>query len=220
MWIFPLIATFISSLFSGAVMRRYWSGGNAAHLAWAFALFVFAAATACDFIGSISGWTPLVAKVYYFAGAVVVVGYLALGTLYLLAPRAVAHAWLALMLAASVVAIVLLAGSGVDQFKLVHGDEPGWKAIEKPGLLVAITISINTAGTLILLGGAAYSVIRRRYPLPNILIAAGMLIVAFGGTLSRFGRYEFQSIGQAAGIIVIFAGFLMTSKAAGKREVA
>lgn len=214
MWIFPLIATFISALFSGAVLRQYGESRNPAHLAWAAALFIFAVATACDLIGSFSAWNPLVARVYYLTGATLVVGYLALGTLYLLASRKVAHAWLAVMAAVSVLAVVLLAGADVDQYALAHGNEPGWKAIEKPGILTAMAVSVNSAGTLILLGGAAYSAWRRRYPLANILIAAGTLIIAFGGTLTRFGRYEYQSIGQAVGIIVIFIGFLLTTKMA------
>ena len=220
MWIFPLVATFISALFSGAVLRQYSNSANPAHLVWAGALFIFAVATACDFIGSFSAWTSLVAKVYYFTGATVVVGFLASGTLYLLAPRKLAHAWLAAMVAVSIMAIILLAGAGVDQYQLIHGSEPGWKAIEKPAALTVLAVSVNIAGTLVLLAGAVYSSVRRRYPLANILIAAGTIIVALGGSLTRLGHYEFQSIGQAVGIVVIFAGFLMTAPLAGRQPQA
>lgn len=220
MWIFPLVATFVSALFSGAVLRQYSNSRNPAHLAWAGALFVFAIATACDFIGSFSEWTSLVAKVYYFTGATVVVGYLALGTLYLLAPRKLAHAWLAVMAAVSLLAIILLAGADVDKYQLIHGSEPGWKAIERPALLTVLAVSVNIAGTLILLSGAVYSAIKRRYPLANILIAAGTITVALGGSLTRLGRYEFQSIGQAAGIFIIFTGFLLTASVSEKEQSA
>lgn len=219
MWVFPLVAAFISAFFSGIVTNKYMARRHPAHLAWALALFIFAVATACDFLGSFSGWTSFIAKMYYLAGATVVVGYLGLGTLYLLCPRPVAHVWLAIMLVATLLAVVLLAGAGVDAAALKSETEPGWKAIEKSALLTGLAVAINSLGTLILVVGAVYSAVYRRYPLANILIAAGTLIVAAGGGLTRLGHYEFQSIGQAAGIIIMFIGFLMTITAAsGKRS--
>ncbi|MHB8923423.1 MAG: hypothetical protein ACYC51_08530, partial [Thermoleophilia bacterium] len=207
MWIFPLVASLIAALFAGAVSRQYLVRHNPAHLAWAVALFIFAVGSACDFIASVSGWTPFLARLYYLTGAVIVVGFLAAGTLYLLAPRRVAHVWVALMLVVTVIAIVLLDRAGVDRARIQAGIDPGWKAIDKPALLTAFAISVNTLGTVILVAGAAWSAVYRRFPLANILIAAGTLIVAGGGSLTRLGHYEYQSIGQAVGLIVIFLGF-------------
>ncbi|MBI5870440.1 MAG: hypothetical protein HZB44_05705 [Actinobacteria bacterium] len=212
MWILPLIATIVSALFSGIVFRQYLERRNPAHLSWAAALFLFGIGTACDFLASLSGWTPLIAKVYYLTGATVVVGYLALGTLYLLAPRRIARIWLALMLLATVTAIIMLAGAEVDPVKLRSEAESGWKAIDRPAALSAMVIAINSIGTLILVAGAAYSALYRRYTRANILIALGTLVVALGGSLMRLGHYEFQSVGQTAGITIMFAGFLMTMK--------
>ncbi|MHB0867120.1 MAG: hypothetical protein ACYC6B_07680 [Thermoleophilia bacterium] len=117
------------------------------------------------------------------------------------------------MLAVTVVAIVLLDRAGVDLARIQAGIDPGWKAIDKPALLTALAISVNTLGTVILVAGAAWSAVYRRFPLANSLIAAGTLIVAGGGSLTRLGHYEYQSIGQAVGLIVIFLGFLMTTAA-------
>lgn len=214
MLIFPLIATIISAFFSGIVFRQYLTRRNPAHLSWAFALFLFGVGTACDFLASVGGWTPLIARTYYLTGATVVVGFLALGTLYLLAPRPVARVWLVLMAGATILAIFLLAGAEVDPVKLKSETDPGWKAIDKPAMLSGMVVAINSLGTLILVVGAAYSAVYRRFALANILIAAGTLIVAGGGSLMRLGHYEFQSIGQALGIIVMFTGFLMTMAAA------
>ncbi|MBE0429286.1 MAG: hypothetical protein IBX61_05380 [Thermoleophilia bacterium] len=213
MWIFPLIATVISALFAAVLMRQYFARRNPANLVWSVALVIFAVGSACDLAGSISGWTPFIARLYYLSGAVIVVGYLAAGTLYLLAPRTIAHIWLVLMLAVTVTGTILLATASVDQAMIDAGDEPGWRAIDKPPLLTVLSISVNSLGTAILVGGAVYSAVYRRFPLANILIAAGALIIAGAGTLTRLGQYEFQSIGQAIGIIVIFAGFLMVSRA-------
>lgn len=220
MWIFPLIASLIAVVFAGALARRYFSSRNPAQLVWVAAMLIFAAAAACDFIGSLSGWTPFIAKLYYLTGATIVVGYLAAGTLYLLAPRPVAHIWVLIMLGITVIATIILAGAPTDNSILEAGAEPGWKAIERPPLLTGLVVAVNSLGTLILIGGAIYSAIRRRYPVANILIAIGALILASGGTITRFGRYEYQSIGQAVGIIVIFIGFLMTTGARGSTKSA
>ena len=224
MWIFPLAAALISALFSGIVLFQYSARRHPAHLAWAAALFIFAVASACDFLGSIGGWTPFISKVYYLCGATVVVGFLGLGTLYLLAPRRVARVWLAAMLVITAVSAIMLARAGMDRTALAAGAEPGWKAIQKPAILTVLAIAVSSIGTLILVGGAIYSAVFRRLPLANILIAAGTLIVAGGSSLSNLGRYELQSIGQAAGIMVMFAGFLLTmsgvKKAAAARAAA
>jgi len=219
MWALPLTATIISALFSGIVFRQYLERRNPAHLAWAAALFLFAVGTACDFLASASGWTPFIARTYYLCGATVVVGFLALGTLYLLAPKRLAQIWLALMIAATVAAIILLAGAEVDPLKLASETEPGWKAIDKPAALSAMVMAINILGTIILVAGAVYSAVYRRYALANILIASGTFVVAAGGSLMRLGYYEFQSVGQAAGISIMFAGFLMTMKPPAKEPV-
>ncbi len=213
MWIFPLFATVISAFFSGIVLRLYLTRRNPAHLAWSFALFLFGLGTACDFLASVSGWTSLIAKTYYLTGAMVVVGYLALGTLYLLAPRKVANLWLALMVGATVFSIILLAGAEVDPIKLKSDTEPGWQAINRSTLIKIMMILINSTGTLIIAGGAIYSALRGRYRRANILIATGTLIVAMAGSLATFGRPGFHSIGQAIGITVMFTGFLMTMTA-------
>ena len=62
---------------------------------WAAAFLLFTVAAACEVIGSAIGWSPTLARVYYLTGAVLVVGVLALGELYLLLPgrMPVDHTW-------------------------------------------------------------------------------------------------------------------------------
>ena len=76
-------------------------------------------------------------------------------------------------------------------------------------------------GTVILVGGAAWSAYGtwRRHGAPsrlvaNILIAAGALIVASVSTLTRlFHAYELFYVGQAIGVLVMFAGFMAAQRA-------
>lgn len=219
MWIFPLLATLVSAVFCGVVLRQYLASRRPAYLAWTVALFIFAVATACDFLGLYSGWTVAVVKVYYLAGGTLVVGYLAAGTLFLLAPRSLAYAWLTLMLVITVAASVMLAGASVDEAemqRLVAENKPAYEAIESSPLLKAQVMVANIAGTIILVGGALWSIVRRRYLAANALIAAGALIMASGGSMMEAtGSYAVQSVTQTVGIAVLFAGFLMAMAARG-----
>jgi len=150
---------------------------------------------------------------------------LALGTIYLLAPRFGRPAlWVLLVLAAiglaGIIGATLQPGlldtrqvPSVDTIRLEHG------SFNVIALIMAAVV--NSVGTVILVGGAAWSAYGtwRRHGAPsrlvaNILIAAGALIVASVSTLTRlFHAYELFYVGQAIGVLVMFAGFLAAQRA-------
>src|SRR3712207_6777925 len=53
-------------------------------IVWTIAFLVFAIAAGSELAGTFTEWTPALARIYYLAGAVLVVGLLGLGELYLL----------------------------------------------------------------------------------------------------------------------------------------
>ncbi len=78
-----------------------------------------------------------------------------------------------------------------------------------------LTPFFNLYGTLLLVGGAAYSAWifwRKRILLHrvigNVLIAIGALLPAFGGVFSRLGIGGALYISELLGAILLFAGFL------------
>jgi hypothetical protein len=82
------------------------------------------------------------------------------------------------------------------------------------GFVRVLTPIFNIYGTVALVGGALYSawLFLRKQILPNrvlgnVLIAAGGLLNALGGTLARPGREEFLPISQLLGAILIYIGF-------------
>lgn len=82
MFIFPLIATLISLVFSGLLLRQYSQKQKPHQLAWAIALLMFSIGALAETLATISGWNELLVKIYYLFGGTLVVGYLGLGTLY------------------------------------------------------------------------------------------------------------------------------------------
>lgn len=95
-------------------------------------------------------------------------------------------------------------------------------ALVKHTVLRIIAIFLNSVGSLVLIGGALYSAIvsisnkklDNRF-IGTALIAAGAFITASGGTLSGIAGLSGQivlSITITAGIIIMFIGFLFTTK--------
>ncbi len=83
----------------------------------------------------------------------------------------------------------------------------------------SITPLFNVYGTLGLAGGAVYSALlffRKRTlyyrMLGNVLIAAGALAPALGGTLSKAGLPYAVQVSNLIGIVVIYAGFLQATR--------
>lgn len=77
----------------------------------------------------------------------------------------------------------------------------------------------NIYGLLTLVGGAIWSayLFWRKRVLPNrvvgnVLIAAGALLIAFASTLTRLGYGQYLYIAELLSGIIMFSGFLLTSK--------
>jgi hypothetical protein len=180
-------------------------------IVWVAAFAMFGGAALAKVLADLVGWTPLLARGYYLLGATLVVGYLALGELYLLLPRRWAD-----RAAGGLVALTALAGALVWRAEVAPDiDLVGWEALERGPALTALTIGFNALGTVILVGGCLYSAIRfRRLGVMHnrtvglALIAAGTLVVAAGGTLTRLGSEQYFYIAMALGVGLIYVGYL------------
>ncbi|HVH65332.1 MAG TPA: hypothetical protein VM674_04785 [Candidatus Acidoferrum sp.] len=227
---YALAATVVSAVFAGTLWTQYRNRPRPYLVAWALALTFYAIAALTEVIGAAGGWTPLLFRTYYFFGAIVLVGVLALGTIYLLAPRFARPAlWVLVVLAALGLAGIL--GASLQTADLQTHQVPGADTIRVQGgpfnvVTILMAALINSLGTVILVGGAllsAYTAWRRggapSRVLANVLIAAGALIVASASTLTRvFHFYEVFYVGQAIGVLVMFGGFLAAQR--GPRRVA
>lgn len=215
MVVFPIVATILAFGCAAAVARDYLARPRPNGLVWTIAFAVFGAAALCEVIGSLSGWTPLIARTYYVLGATLVVGYLALGELYLLMRRSWADKASGVMILLTALSVALISKTPIGP----NVADEGWRALEPSAGMTALTVGINSGGTLILVGGLLFSVysFRRKGIMRNrmigcLLIAIGTLAVASGGTLTRFGSHQLLYIAMSIGIALIFAGYLWTRK--------
>jgi hypothetical protein len=222
---YPLLATLISAAFAVTLWLQFRAKHRPYLLAWAVALALYAIAALTEVIGAASGWNPLLYRTYYYFGAIILVGLLALGSIYLLAPRFSRIAlWALIVLAAIGLAGVL--GANLQTIKLETHQVPDADTIKAQGgvfnvLAILMAALINSVGSVILIGGAiwsAYGAWRKGGAqsrlMANILIAAGAFIVAGASTLTRlFHVYELFYVGQAIGVLVMFGGFLAAQRA-------
>jgi hypothetical protein len=222
---YPLVATLISAAFATTLWVQYRAKPRPYLLAWSVALGVYAFAALTEVIGAAAGWNPFLYRLYYFFGGITVVGILALGSVYLLAPRFGRTALAALLTLAGIGLVGILGASlqvgllethqvpSADVIKLQHG------VFNVAAILMAAIL--NIVGSVILIGGAVWSFIAmflRGAPpsrlVGNILIAGGAFIVAGASTLFRvFHVYDLFYVGQAIGVLVMFGGFLAAQRA-------
>ena len=213
--VLPLISALLSAGLALVMGRRLAQRVRPHEAAWTVAFALFAVAAGSQVVGDLNGWTPWLARLYYVSGATLVVGWLGLGTWLLLVHRPGlqrAGVWTMLLLSGYAVGLVSLAP--VDAAVLQHA---GWHALDKPLPLTVLTILLNIVGTVLLVGGALYSAwifwrkgIMRRRMVGCLLLAGGALVVAAGGSLTRFGHQQYLYVAMSAGIALMFWGYLKT----------
>lgn len=211
MILFPLGAAIVASAFGMATWRAAKPTQTALRV-WSVALAQFAVASAAIVWGIAFGWTPLVYRAFYLFGAVLNVAWLALGTIWLETPRKVAGVVNVLFVVAATVASGLVMGA-----ELLPSADAAFaaRALPAPADVMpevprAMSRIFSIGGSAVVLAGLLSALVRRRRPVGMALLAAGVLIAGVGSTMARAGRVEFFSVSLAAGIAVMYAGFLRT----------
>lgn len=170
--------------------------------------------TGCAFLADLNGLNSILYRLWYICGATLVAAYLGMGTIYLLAPRRIAHIIIIILGLATISAIVLISTTSVD-FSLLPESGPLLSGDALSRNVRLLTPFFNVFGTIALVGGAVYSAwhywsrrIMRHRVLSNILIAVGAVLPAVGGLVARQGYLYLIYRSQLLGIILIFARFL------------
>ncbi len=207
----PLITALVSGAFAVAVALQYTKKRRPSQLAWAIGLVLFAVAAFMGFLARSGGATEVEYRLFYLFGAIANVAWLALGTVFIVAPR-YGRAALAAVLALCAVAAYAVFASPVDIAVAIDTGK-GFPDGSLPRILAAIGSGV---GSFVLIGGALWSAwvfFRRRNQgrraLANTIIAVGVFIVAAGGTVAFTGASGILELTNLAGISVMFVGFLL-----------
>src|SRR5512138_1862031 len=217
----PYISTVVAFAFTIAIYNRYRQRGGKHLLLWAFGMLLYGIGTLSEVI---LGWTfnPFVLKLWYLTGAMLTAAWLGMGTVHLLIRRGNTAMTLTWVLAAvSVLAFILVMIAPVTStaYDVTRpASEQYGDIFSRSGLIILFTILLNIYGTLTLVGGALYSAflfwrkkILANRMFGNILIAAGALSPAMGGTFLRAGLTDLLYLSELVGAIIMFIGFLMAT---------
>ena len=221
MVVFPAAAALVSTVFAIQLLTQYAHRKRMPQLAWGVAMTMYAIASLAVAAGVSGGWDPTLFRVYWLFGALLNVPYLALGSVALLGRRPVTALMMLIVVAATLVAVAAVASSSVRLLADAAdagGDIPRGSEAWGSGTLVArlaTYLSIPAYLIVVLIAfassrGGKLPVYRVR---GNWLIALGATIVAVGSALARYGRGSVFSVLLALGVIVMFIGFRLASRA-------
>ena len=221
MIVFPAVAALVSAIFAVQLLRRYARRKRLPQLAWGIAMTMYALASVAVAGGISGGWDPTLYRVYYLFGALLNVPYLALGSVALLGKRALSALGLLVVVAATVYAVAKVAGtssvaSAFATEQIPRGKD-AWADQAVPRLASMYSIAAYVVVLLITFGTStkrAARLIGLERARANRLIAVGVTVVAVGSTaLTRIGRGSAFSIALAVGVVVMFLGFRMATRA-------
>lgn len=208
----PLVTAIVGAAFAALVLARSRDHRRPYQVLWAVGLLLFAAAAGAGWLARSGSPTELEYRVFYLFGAVMNVAWLALGTLYLLVRRERARIALVMVGALSLLGAYAVVATPIDLAAAADNGR-GFPDGSLPRVLAAIGSGV---GSVILVGGALSSAslfVRKRHDgrraLGNLIIAAGVLVVAAGGTATFTGVSGVLELANLAGLCVMLAGFLL-----------
>jgi len=209
------LALVILNHYAGAPSRRLHE------LIWSISFFMFGLGALAEVVGDLAGWHDLLTRIYYISGAILAVTYLGVGEVILLTHGRFRSVALAVGILFTIATVWAVGFAPVDAAAL-QGATP-WRAVAPPGSPPTLLAGLsNSLGTLLLVGGALYSAwifwrkgIQRQRMIGCLLLALGTVVVAMGGVLAGwFGQHEWLYPPMAAGVAIMFVGYLQTTRAA------
>jgi hypothetical protein len=221
--ILPYLSTLVTFAFTVAVFNRYRQRGGLHLLFWAIGLLLYGLGTLAEVILGLT-FNGFVLKLWYLTGAMLTAAWLGTGTVHLLVRKGnTAQILTGILVAVSALALIMVLAAPVNaaSYDVTRPVSEQYKEIlTRNGLVILLTILLNIYGTITLVGGAIYSaylfwrkkiLANRLYG--NILIAAGALSPALGGTFLRTGVADFLYLSELIGAVLMYIGFVLATSA-------
>jgi hypothetical protein len=219
-----ILSTVIVAFFAYSVLSRYRERGGAHLLLWGIGLIFYGLGVFGEAV-MLFTFDQWIMKLWYLSGAMLTAAWLGQGTIHLLVRKGkIALVLTGLLIVLSLAALFMITTAPVSaaaaaSYNVNLPVSAQYKDIlTRNGSMTALTIFLNIYGTVALVGGAIYSSFlfwRKRVMANrmtgNILIAAGALLPALGGTFLRAGLPDWLYMSNFLGVIIMFAGFLLAT---------
>lgn len=218
-----ILSTIVSLSFALAVFNRYRQRGGLHLLFWTIGLVLYGLGTLTEVV-MLFTFNALALKIWYISGAMLTAAWLGQGSVNLLVrKRGVAKTLNIILVIVSLAAILLVliapVTSAAASFSPGEPVSSQYKDIlVRNGIIIFLTIILNLYGTVTLVGGAIYSAflfwrkkVMLNRMLGNILIAAGALMPAMGGSFLKAGLPDWLYLSEFLGAIVMYVGFVQAT---------
>ena len=217
-WWWPAMTAILGFVFTWLVFSQWLSRRKPHQLAWSVGLLMYAVAALMEAVSEYRGvWDPTVYRIYIVLAASMV-GYLGLGSYYLLANKKLGpRIYLGFLLVCEAICLLGVFNTELRMDMLVPGITVGGQALGAAGSFPRImSLPFNITGTIFLLGGALISIYRfarkREFAYrvwANVLIALGTVSIAAAGGMARAGFSAGLYPGEMVASALLLAGFLM-----------
>jgi hypothetical protein len=209
----PALASAVALVFAGQLARQYLRRRRPHALAWAMSLALFGLASAMVAVGVGISWSSPVFGIYWIGGALLNVPLLAVGQLLLLDPRRAVLYWTLAGVCAAW-SVLFTAMAGFDRAVLAAASAGNTIPLGSQvlgGMTAYKLVGPFNASFLIVVGGSIWSAVRtRRWRV--LLIALGVTVAAAGSSAVGSGRDFLFSVLLAAGVSIMYLGFLAASR--------
>lgn len=228
------VAAVVATVFAAELGRSAMRRPRFHAQVWTMAMTLYAAATWALTVGLAFGWSALDFRVFYLFGAIANIPFLAAGSVALVAGersgRRFARAATVFVVLGAVAVILAPLESAVAKVGVPEGSELYAFGVDVgpvtlPGPRVFAVIS-GAVGTSVLVGLAVVSAIRawrvnRRLAAGNMLIVAGAVAPATGGSLTALGEGAGLALSLLVGAVLLYGGYRVAASARGgpKTEV-
>jgi len=217
-WWWPAATAVLGLVFTGLIFAQWLQRRKPHQLAWSVGMLFYAVAAIMESVSEGTGsWNPGVYRIYIVLAASLV-GFLGLGSYYLLAKKRTGpHIYLGMLIAWLLVFFYGSMTVPLQMDRLIPGITVGGQALGDPVSFPRImSLPFNITGSFFLLGGALLSIWRfsrkREFAYrmwANVLIALGTIVIAWAGGMARAGETIGLYPGEMVASAVLLAGFLM-----------
>jgi hypothetical protein len=216
-WGWPVATAFIASVFTFLLLRQFLERRKYHQMAWTIGFLMFAIAAFMEgYSEFVNNWNPTVYRIYIVLAGVLV-GFLGLGTFYLIVRNdIIGHIYLIINFV--LMGVFLFGTFTVDLIDeaLVAGVTVGGDPLGASGSFPRVMSMVFTIpGSILLIGGSIYSIIffarKKQFSYrvwANVLIILGTLIIAGAGGRARAGDAAGLYPAEMLAAVLLLWGFL------------